>query len=1007
MGIGWICCGDIADFGVGRSHGHLPQSFRILRLMDSATLNNRLKDRFQDVVLYLYPAAKIKGSKAHIGSIDGEKGDSMVIEISGPHIGRAVDFSNPENKSGTPLMLWSRARGVTYSASVREAKDWLGIKDDDYGMSANKPKKTYSSPDKKGLRSLDTNTKAMDYLCLERRLCPIVVAANKISETPDGETIVFPYIDETTGKACHLKYLKVDRETDPITGKQKKVMWASKDTKRCLFSKQTVPATAATLTLCEGEIDAVSWQSIGVPCCSIPMGVNDMDWIDIDWNWLERFEAIFVSFDMDSAGGEAVERIAKRLGLHRVRVVSLPHKDMNKCLQEGFTAADAQRVLDEAKAIEIAEIQGPSAYLDEVWNVFHPTAGQDGYATPWYPALPFRVKPSEVTVISGYSGAGKALSLDTPIPTPSGWSSMGALSVGDELFDETGSICRVVNATDVMHGRNCFRVEFSDGSHVIADGEHLWETWDSAAVGSLNRQRKKISRSGHNDQRNKCARQKIEDTNAIIEFIKNPLPRSHKFIKKMSALKLPEADLPIHPYLLGVWLGDGTSVVGNITKSERDMEIIERIRSLGYSVINLKLPPHKATGWRVDGLTTMLSALGVKGNKSIPVIYQRASIEQRIELLRGLMDTDGYASKEGSLEMCLSDEVLASDVHELIQGLGIKCSMKKHPSKLYGRIVGDRWRMHFTCDSFNPFHLTRKSSLFKRGFNGLDFKRIESISPVDSVPVKCIEVDSPNKLYVCGKGFVVTHNTCWINNLIISIMNQGGKVLDCSLEIKPARTLQWMSRQALNKRTPNSKEELEATLQWLSGGIWLFDYVGTANITRMFEAMLYAVKRHGVNVIFIDSLFKCGIGSDDYNAQKDFIAKLCDFARDTGAHVFLVAHTRKPPINTGGRNEDRVPSKDEIAGSGDIQNGAFNILIVWRNKEKHKKLDELRASGTPSMEAVAKWEAAPDGRVKLDKARFDGVEREVATWFDLASTQFTLARDERPTTYFRHSPSSA
>lgn len=625
--------------------------------MDSATLNMRLKDRAADTVMHIFPSAKIKGHIAHVGSIDGEAGDSFTVHVSGSRVGMWTDFSRPEDKGGSLLWLWSKAKGLTYTAAVKEAKEWLGIKDDDYGMSANKPKKTYSSPDKKGLRSLDTNTKAMDYLCLTRKLCPIVVAANKISETPDGETIVFPYIDETTGKACHLKYLKVDRIKDPASGKEKKTMWASKDTKLCLFSKQTIPATSPYLVICEGEIDALSWQSLGQSCVSIPMGINSMEWIDLDWNWLERFETIFVSIDMEGGDVEgARERIAKRLGLHRVRVVSLPHKDMNKCLQEGFTAADAQRVLDEARAIEIAEIQGPSAYLDEVWNVFHPTAGQDGYSTPWYPALPFRVKPAEVTVISGYSGAGK---------------------------------------------------------------------------------------------------------------------------------------------------------------------------------------------------------------------------------------------------------------------------------------------------------------------------------------------------------------TCWINNLIISIMNQGGKVLDCSLEIKPARTLQWMSRQALNKRTPNSKEELEATLQWLSGGIWLFDYVGTANITRMFEAMLYAVKRHGVNVIFIDSLFKCGIGSDDYNAQKDFIAKLCDFARDTGAHVFLVAHTRKPPINTGGRNEDRVPSKDEIAGSGDIQNGAFNILIVWRNKEKHKKLDELRASVTPSMESVAKWEAAPDGRVKLDKARFDGVEREVATWFDLASTQFTLARDERPTTYFTHKPSSA
>lgn len=606
------------------------------------------------MVMHLYPAAKIKGNIAHVGGIDGEKGESLTIHVSGAKVGMFTDFAHPDVKGASALMLWSRAKGLTYSAAIKEAKEWMGIKDDDYGMSSNKPKKTYSSPDKKGLRALDTNTKAMDYLCLTRKLDPIVVAANKISETPDGETIVFPYIDETATKpvAIHLKYLAVDRETDPETGKEKKKMWASKDTKRCLFSKQTVPPTAATLTLCEGEIDALSWQSLQQPCCSIPMGVNDMDWIDLDWVFLERFETIYLSFDMDAAGNEAVERIAKRLGLHRIRVVSLPHKDMNKCLQEGFTAADAQRVLNEAKAIEIAEIQPPDAYLDEVWDVFNPDSAAQGYKTPWYPKLPFMIRPGELTLLSGYDGCGKT--------------------------------------------------------------------------------------------------------------------------------------------------------------------------------------------------------------------------------------------------------------------------------------------------------------------NG-------------------------------------------INHMINCLVSQGARVLDCSLEIKPARTLQWMARQALNKRRPDDKEELEATLQWLSGGVWLFDYVGTANMPRMFEAMLYASKRYGVNVIFIDSLFKCGVGSDDYNAQKEFIAKLCDFCRDTNVHVFLVAHSRKPPVNTGGKNEDRVPSKDEIAGSGDIKNGAFNILIWWRNKSKHHKLDELREAPTMNLEAFQKTEQQPDGRIKLDKQRFaDGVEREIAVWFDGASTQFLCTRDEKPTTYFTY-----
>lgn len=623
--------------------------------MDSAILNNRLKERASDVVLHLFPSAQIKGHIAQVGGIDGNKGKSFQVHVGGSRIGLWHDFANPEVKGGSLLWLWSKVRNLTYTEAIKEAKDYLGIKHDDYGLGKNKPKKTWALPDRKGLRTLESNTKGMDYLILQRKIDPLVIATNHISETRDGEAVVFPYIDHTTGKACHIKYLKIERQKDPESGKESKVMWASKDTKRCLFGKQTIKDTDSDLVLCEGEIDKLSWESLGVASCSIPMGVNDQEWVDIDWEWLERFETIYLSFDMDGAGNEAVERIAKRLGLHRVKVVSLPHKDMNKCLQEGWQPSDARKAMDESKRIEISELQGPSAYLDEVYDIFNPRAGMEGYETPWWPKLPFRVKPAELTILSGFSGGGK---------------------------------------------------------------------------------------------------------------------------------------------------------------------------------------------------------------------------------------------------------------------------------------------------------------------------------------------------------------TCWINHLIVSLISQGARVLDCSLEIKPARTLQWLARQALNKRKPASKEELEAALQWLGSGLWLFDYVGTANIDRMFEAMLYAVKRYGVNVIFIDSLFKCGVGSEDYNGQKEFTNRLTDFARDTGVHVFLVAHSRKPPVASSGPNEGRVPSKDEIAGSSDIQNNAFNIIIVWRNKEKHRKLDELREKPVPDLEAWNKLEAAPDGKIKLDKNRFDGIEREMSTWFDTASTQFCTEKDARPTTYFTYAHST-
>ena len=80
----------------------------------------------------------------------------------------------------------------------------------------------------------------------------------------------------------------------------------------------------------------------------------------------------------------------------------------------------------------------------------------------------------ESVVIMSSSQVGKALALDTPIPTPAGWSTMGEIRVGDVIFDETGAPCRVAAATDVMFERPCYRVRFSDGSSIIADADHLW-----------------------------------------------------------------------------------------------------------------------------------------------------------------------------------------------------------------------------------------------------------------------------------------------------------------------------------------------------------------------------------------------------------------------------------------------------------------------------------------------------------------------------------------------------
>jgi twinkle protein len=162
------------------------------------------------------------------------------------------------------------------------------------------------------------------------------------------------------------------------------------------------------------------------------------------------------------------------------------------------------------------------------------------------------------------------------------------------------------------------------------------------------------------------------------------------------------------------------------------------------------------------------------------------------------------------------------------------------------------------------------------------------------------------------------------------------------------------------------------------------------------HSMEYARKRHGIDIFVIDSLFKCGLDPTDFGAQRTFADKLTSFCNNTGAHVILVAHSRK----TMNGNEHAIPSKSDVAGSSDLTNAAFNVIVWWRNKMKKRKLDEARQSIPPNNEQIAEWLDAPDGKAVLDKQRFgDGDEAEVAVWFNGDSCQFHTTNN-RKTPYF-------
>ncbi|HEX7012645.1 MAG TPA: hypothetical protein VF161_07855, partial [Steroidobacteraceae bacterium] len=246
----------------------------------------------------------------------------------------------------------------------------------------------------------------------------------------------------------------------------------------------------------------------------------------------------------------------------------------------------------------------------------------------------------------------KALALDTPIPTPSGWTTMGEIRVGDQVFDERGNVCTVLEVKDIQHGRPCFEVVFSDGTKIIADDEHWWYT----------------------EHRNRGPG--VRTTREIRETLTiNHRGEAAHSISVAGPLDLPEADLPLPPYAFGLWLGDGHSSAPRITVGAQNFEEIrrslegagvycgkpgrdKRSTAVTFTVDLRPIGPGRDANLFKEGL----ESLGVLGSKRIPTLYLRASIEQRRALLAGLMDADGWITSRGTCGFATSLESLRDDV---------------------------------------------------------------------------------------------------------------------------------------------------------------------------------------------------------------------------------------------------------------------------------------------------------------------------------------------------------
>ena len=353
-----------------------------------------------------------------------------------------------------------------------------------------------------------------------------------------------------------------------------------------------------------------------------------------------------------------------------------------------------------------------------------------------------------------------ALAGETPVPTLEGWMPINKIRPGQTVFDQSGRR-RTVVAVCHREPEPVFRVAFDDESYLTAGADQPWVT----ATHPL---RHRAHTGGFRIEN--LAWDFLPPTTEQIQS--SLIHRRGSLIEAMHSvpvagpLILPGRELPIDPYLLGLWLGDGTSGSPIITCHEDD-EPFYRKRAIGAG-----------ENWRIMGdrngvlscslargpqplFLIRLRRLEVLNNKHVPPMYLRASRDQRLELLRGLMDSDGCVDHRGQAEFTSISEVLSRGVLELALTLAQKATRRKGDAKLYGIRISDKWRVTF-APTIYVFSLPRKAEILKgpmerRGRVTLPRvaqRYIRSVEPASMDETTCIVVDSPTRMFLAGEHMI-------------------------------------------------------------------------------------------------------------------------------------------------------------------------------------------------------------------------------------------------------------
>lgn len=378
----------------------------------------------------------------------------------------------------------------------------------------------------------------------------------------------------------------------------------------------------------------------------------------------------------------------------------------------------------------------------------------------------------------------KDLADDTPVWTLDGWKTQGTLDVGDFVMTPNGlsKVIAVRHFTD----SHCKKINFRGGVSVVCGNGHLWK------VNDFNDARIKGTRV------KKGWEEKVQET-GDIHVVKS----KHPYISIPKPYEGDKISLPVDPYVLGVWLGDGAKNCGRVTNEDKD--VWDKIEELGWSLSDDAYNGNKRALTRtIYGLQQELRHLCVFNNKHIPEIYLCASYEDRLELFRGLMDTDGAITSRKDGNTCTftqKDYNMVRDFMALAASLGFRCRICRQKTNF----DTDAYYVSFSArpDLPNPFHIKRKADRVNIGYKPQKQSAnwyIQSIEEHETVPTTCIQIADPDGMYFCTDYWIQTHNSTIITyGLTIQEILKNPEVTICiySYNISTAQKMLVQIRTAL------------------------------------------------------------------------------------------------------------------------------------------------------------------------------------------------------------------